>query len=173
MSGIGNNPPKFVDLMRNKTINFVLGNEKIVISQVNIGKGLSTIELIARLFSGLQEEMAREYSNKLEEVKHNIIKWKYYKQIFTLVYNLSVPFAKNKRRFKKEFLKMASKDTEWTMLIVEQILDYWMYVGKLIALLGRGATLKQTHGECVGWNSINWESDGKIEIKPRYDLSTN
>jgi hypothetical protein len=170
LSGIEYNPPKFVDLIKNKTINFVCGKEKIVISQINITQGLSIIELIARMFRGLQEQMNLNYDNKVQEVQHNILKWKYYKQICNLVFKLSKPFAKNKRRFKKEFFKKANYDMEWMLLIVEQILDYWGYLGEFVALLARGATIKQIHGEAVGWSSFNGASGGTFEIKPRLGL---
>jgi hypothetical protein len=186
ITGISTNPPKFVDLMKNKTINFVCGKEKIVIHQLSITKGLTTIELIARLFQGLQEEMKREFDDKTEQIKHNIFKWRYYKQIYSLVFKLAKPFAYNKRQFKKEFMSKANKDMEWTLLIVEQILDYWGYLGEFVALLAildywgylgefvallaRGATIRQMHGEAVGWNSFNGASGGTFEIKPRLGL---
>jgi hypothetical protein len=167
-SGIMLNPPKFIDVLKNKTINFRLGKESIRIEQISASKGLSFIEKIAQMFQWLQREMQYTPNNKVDGLRHDVAKMQLYKLIVKELYKLSKPFAKNKRRFKKELMLKAKTDIEYILLIVEQVLDYWMYLGELVSLLARGGTLRQIIGVSAGWSCISTGTDGKISIKPRY-----
>jgi len=172
-SGIASNPPKFIDVLQNKTINFVVNGEKIVISQLSIGKGLTTVNKIAMLFDRLGKEVVKIPKSKVDQFNLNMLKTGIYKQIVYEIYILSKPFVKSRRRFKKALVKMSNENHEKVLLIVEQIFDYWMYIKKLIALLAKGGSLRQTIGEGCTWNSYAMDTDGNRIIKPRYDLSMN
>lgn len=167
-AGISCNPPRFIELMEGKTINFKLNNRVISIPHLSITKGLVTIDRIAYLFTLLAERMKKEDNNKIELWRNNRIKQSTYNQIVTEIYNLSRPFAGNKKSFKKELFKKAKDDFTWILRICEQVLDFWSTVEKQIALLKKGRTLRQTLGVSASWNSTNWDTDGKIEIKPRF-----
>jgi hypothetical protein len=172
-SGIDENPPKFIEVVKNKTINFVLGKEKISIMHLSVTKGLNRIEKIAGLFYRLHEEFKKEYNTKLQKLAHTAIKKSIYNQIVIELYKLCKPFAKRKRRFRKELYKKASNDFEWTCLVIEQVFDYWAYVGKLQALLSRGGSIRQILGGNFSWSYTDWGLSGKPLIKPRFVSSMN
>jgi hypothetical protein len=171
-SGIASNPPEFIDILQNKTINFLIGKEKIVISQISIGEGFSKINLISSLYTNLYNLNEQIPKNEVEKFKLNMQKTRAYNLIVKYVYNLSKPFAKKKRVFKKEFFNL-SKNPEKMFLICEQIIDYWIYIKKLQALLAKGRTGKMINGEWFTWNSCEMDIDGKRIFKPRYGLSMN
>ena len=172
-SGIAQNPPKFIDLVNGKTINFKLGKDDICISQLSITKGLKNINSIVALFNMLRQTMEVELDKKSDKLKQDILKMNIYKKIVHQIYDLSKPFVSNKRRFKKELFNKAKDDFAFILRICEEVIDYWGYVGKLLGLLSQGATLRQMFGEKASWKSVSWDLDGEIEIKPRYGLSTN
>jgi len=172
-SGIASNPPKFIDVLQNKTINFKVGKEAIIINQITIGTGLSTVNKIATLFNKLAEEFDKLPRSKVEEFKINLLKDSIYKQIVKQIYKLSKPFAKNKYKYKKELFKESKANHEKILLIVEQIFDYWMYIKKLLALLAKGGSQRMIIGEGATWNSYETDTTGQRIIKPRFGLSTN
>jgi hypothetical protein len=167
-AGITSNPPRFIELTEGKTINFRLGKEVVSISQISFNKGMETIERIQNLFTILSERIGHQPENEADKIKHNFLKINTYNLIVKEIYELSKPFARSKGKLKKELYKRAKKDTLFIMRICEQVLDYWIYVGKYTALLSKGKTLRQTFGGDATWNSINWDTTGKIDIRPRY-----
>jgi hypothetical protein len=172
-SGVAVNPPKFIDVLQNKTINFDIGKFAIKVNQITIGNGLTIVRKIAKLYEALHIAMENIPDGKIAEMKNNLFKINAYNQIVYQIYLLSKPFVKSRRKYKKELFKMAKLDHQKVMLITEQIFDYWMYVGKLAALLARGATLRLTTGEKFTWNSYETDIAGNTIIKPRFALSTN
>jgi hypothetical protein len=172
-SGIADNPPKFIDVLQNKTINFVIDGHKVVIHQVGIGEGMTIVTKIASLYKTLSELTDKVPANRIEQVKLNIAKASTYKQIVLQIYKLSKSFVSNKRKYKKALLTEAMNNHEKVLLITEQIFDYWMYIKKLLALLGRGGSIRMTTGEGFTWNSYETDTDGTPIIKPRFGLSTN
>jgi hypothetical protein len=120
----------------------------------------------------LNELFEVKTTGKLDEIKISILKQTVYNHIVNQIYLLSAPFAAHKRKFRKELFKISKTDFETVLLIVEQVFDYWRYIKKLIALLGQGATLRQTHGERFTWKAFESDSTGNPLIKPRYDFTT-
>nr|BDD44682.1 hypothetical protein 12 [Legionellales bacterium] len=172
-SGITDNPPNFIEVQQNKTINFVFSGEKVVIPYITVGDGLSKVKKIASYYKLINELHDMETTTRVEEIKNNMARSNIYKLAVKEIYKLSKPFAKHVRRFKKRFYKEANNNFELVMLITEQIFDYWMYIKKLLALLSRGGSLRMTIGGGFTWNSYATDIDGKLIIKPRYGLSTN
>ncbi|MBU1235026.1 MAG: hypothetical protein KKC77_19235, partial [Proteobacteria bacterium] len=172
-SGIAINPPKFIDVLQNKTINFNIGKYAIKIGHISIGSGLTTVNKIAMLYNGLDKLTDQIPKNRMDEISINFRKVSIYKLIVHQIYLLSKHFVDNKRKYKKELFKFSNENQEKIMLITEQIFDYWKYIKKLLALLGRGGTLRQTIGERYTWNSYETDTNGKVIIKPRFGLSTN
>lgn len=172
-SGITNNPPEFIDVVKNKTINFEVGKFAIKIEHLRLIDGMDRIRRIAGLFSLLQTEMHKEVKGRLNKFKQKGLKMAIYRVIVDEIYKLSKPFVKKKFRFKLELNKKAFDDFEWMLLVVEQILDYWTYVKKLVALLSRGGSLRQTVGGGFTWSSYETDSKGRTSIKPRYAMSLN
>lgn len=167
-SGVAANPPQFIEVLQNKTINFLIGKEKIVISQITIGDGLTSINIIANLYAKLDEINDIVPGNKLDEVRLNVRKISILNLITKYLYKLSKPFAKNKRSYKKELFKTANNNCEKIFLICEQIFNYWIYIKKLKGLLSKGATLQMINGEGFTWNSYEMDLTGKTIITPRY-----
>jgi len=172
-SGVSNNPPKFIEVMQNKTINFKVGNETIIMSQITIGRGMTDINIISALLSQLIQQMEIIPKTDLQKMKINLIKSGIYKLMVEHIYSLTKAHAKNKRRYRKELFNIAKENTEYILLIVEQIFDYWIYIKKLIALLARGGSNRMINGEALTWNSYETDLTGQIIIKPRFVLSTN
>jgi len=172
-SGIANNPPKVIDVLQNKTINFELGKHFVKVSQVTVGTGLTIINKIALLYEALQQEITKKPGNKVKEIQRNFIKVGIFKQIVYQIYLLSKPFVKSKRKFRKDLFKEADKNPEKIFLITEQVFDYWSYMGKLLAVLSRGGSRRMIIGADYTWNSLEMDSHGKTIIKPRFALSMN
>jgi hypothetical protein len=172
-SGIASNPPQFIEVLQNKTINFLIGNEKIVISQLTVGDGLTNVNIISTLYAKLQEVNEIMPNNRVDEVKINLRKVAILKLITKHLYKLSKSFATHKRSYKKELYKTSKENCEKIFLICEQIFDYWMYIKKLNALLAQGGSMRMTIGEGSTWNYYETDTTGKRIIKPRYGLSTN
>jgi len=167
-AGIVENPPRFVELMDNKTINIKLDKEAIIVNQVSFNKGMTHIQRISYLVELLNTTMQGVAKTKLDGIKQSVKKMTIYNQLVNELYGLSKHFASNKRRYKKELYKRTKDDFLFTLRVCEEVIDYWSTVGKLQALLGKGKTLRQIHGVNATWNSTKWDSDGRIEIKPRY-----
>ncbi len=172
-SGVATNPPNFIDVLQNKTINFIIGSEKIVIRQLSIGSGLTTVNKISMLFERLALEIEKIPKNKLDQFNINILRTGIYKQMVFQIYLLSKPFVKSKRKFRKQLFKESSENHEKFLLIVEQVFDYWMYIKKLLALLSKGGSHRMTIGEGSTWNSLEMDIGGNRIIRPRFGLSTN
>lgn len=172
-SGITTNPPKFIETLQNKTINFSIGSHKVSVSQLSIGDGLTTVNKIAALFKTLAKQVERTPKSRLDQMNINVLKTTTYKQIVYHIYLLSKPFVTSRRKFKKELFREAEKNHEKVLLIVEQIFDYWMYIKELLSLLARGGTLRMTTGDNFTWNSRETDINGNHIIKPRFALSTN
>jgi hypothetical protein len=172
-SGVAVNPPTYIEVIKNKTINFRLDKWDVKICHLSLTKGMGTIQKICSLFDSLNTLMKQEYKSKLEEFQCNLLKTAAYKNIIHQVYLLSKPFVKSKRRFHKALYKKALKDYEWFLLVVEEIYNYWVYMGKLQALLSRGKTLRMIHGDIFNWNSYEMDSDGRHIIKPLFASSMN
>jgi hypothetical protein len=172
-SGISENPPKFIEVLQNKTINFLIGDHKIAITQLSIGSGLTIVGKIAYLYQQLIQAIEIIPESRVQEVKNNIYKDALFKQIVKEIYRLSKPFAKSKRKYKKALFAESKKNLEKVLLITEQIFDYWMYIKKLLALLSRGGTMRMTIGEECTWNSFETDTNGNRIIKPRFVLSMN
>ncbi len=172
-SGVSANPPKFIELMEGKTINFELDEYSIHIAQVSFNKGMAIIEKIVFLFELLSEQMKVKAETRTEEIKNNLFKMKTYNALVGQIYNLSKHYVKSKAKFKKKLHKKANADFAWLLSICSEIIDYWTFVGKQLALLSKGKTIRQTFGADATWNSLSWDSSGAIEIKPRYVLSMN
>jgi len=172
-SGISINPPQFMDVLQNKTINFKIGKHHIIIPQITIGDGMTKVSLIATLFKSLNDCFGKIPSGKIETLQLNIYKSAIYRQIVNYIYKLSRPFAKSKRAYKREYFKYAKTEHEKIMLICEQVFDYWMYIKKLTALLAQGGSLRMINGEACTWSSYEMDMTGKRIIRPRFALSTN
>lgn len=172
-SGIAENPPKFVELMEGKTINIRLETEYLCINQVSFNKGLGVIDKIVYLFNILVKQMSKQSETRTEELKGSVLKMQTYNAIVNQIYLLGKPFAKNKRRFKKELFKKSKDDFQFLLTICQEVIDFWSHVGKQAALLSKGKTLRETYGENVTASLLSTGLDGKIEIKPRYAYSTN
>ena len=172
-SGVATNPPKFIDVLVNKTINFEVGKYSIKIEQLGIGKCMTTVNKIASLFEMLTVEIDRVPTGKVDEMKHNLMKDSIYKQIVMHIYLLSAPFVDNKRKYRKELINYSKDNHIKIFHIVEQVIDYWTYIKKLVALLSKGGSLKKTIGEWCTWNSLSMDSAGNHSIKPRFDWSMN
>jgi hypothetical protein len=171
-SGITNNPPRFVEVLQNKTINFVVGRWIVRVAQMSI-KDLTIVQRIAALYAQLQELFTNTPKNRVEEVRSNIAKDLLYRQIVGEIYHLSKHFVDKKRKYRKELFREARKNHEKVMLITEQIFDYWMYIKKLMSLLAKGGSLRQIIGDVYTWNSHEMDTNGMTIIKPRFVLSTN
>jgi len=166
-SGVANNPPQFIEVLKNKTINFKLDKWTIRIAHLSVLNGVDKIKRIATLFKHIQELHAQEPVNRMHELKSKALRYAAYNVTVKEMYNLAKPFAPG-RRFKQAFYRKAQADIEWFLLIVEQVFDYWVYVGKLLSLLGQGGTLRQTIGGSCTWNSSSWDMEGRVIIKPRF-----
>jgi hypothetical protein len=171
--GVVSNPPNFMELMEGKTINFKLGKEIIHIPQISFIKGINTIDKIITLVNMLSEQMKIKSIDKIQEMKNNVYKMKTYNAIVYQIYDLSKNFVNNKGRFKKELFNKAKNDYVFILSICEEVIDFWSYVGKIMALLAKGKTKRMIHGEGASLRFLNTDINGKIEIKPRYDLSMN
>jgi hypothetical protein len=171
-SGITENPPRYIEVKQNKTINFLVNGEKVVISYITI-EGLSLVKKIATYYRILSELQNIESENRIDEIRTNLAIANTYKSAVKEIYKLSKPFAKHRRRFKKAFFKEAANNFELVLLITEQIFDYWMYIKKLLALLGKGGSLRMTIGGGFTWSSYTTDLDGNLLIRPRYGRSTN
>jgi hypothetical protein len=172
-SGVASNPPSFIELANNKTINIKFDDQSIVINQISFNKGLNVINKISLYFTALNEAIKHEPKDEKEEIQFNGYKVQIYNSIVNQIYELSKHFVKNKRNYKKKLLKKAKDDTAFILNVCAEIIDYWGCVGKLVTLLSKGQTLRQTVGGGASWNSLNMDLTGKTEIKPRYALSTN
>jgi hypothetical protein len=172
-SGIAKNPPQFIEVLQHKTINFVVNGEKIVISQLSIGRGLGIVRKISLLYEKLVREFDKIPKNKIEEVRDNLIRGAVFNQIVVQIYLLSKPFAKSKRKLRKALYKLGKTNQEKVLLITEQIFDYWMYIKKLLALLSRGGTQRMIIGAESTWSSYETDMTGNHIIKPRFGSSMN
>jgi Trp operon repressor len=142
-SGIPVNPPTYIEVIKNKTINFKLNNKcDVKICHLSLTNGLNTIQKICILFDNLNVLMQKQCTTRLEEIQNNFLKSAAYKNIINQVFILSKPFVKSKRSYRKALYKKALKDFEWFLLVVESIYNYWIYLGKLQALISRGKTLR-------------------------------
>jgi hypothetical protein len=173
-SGIPVNPPTYIEVIKNKTINFKLNNKwDVKICHLSLTNGLNTIQKICILFDNLNVLMTKQCKTRLEEIQNNFLKSAAYKNIINQVFILSKPFVESKRRYRKALYKKALKDFEWFLLVVESIYNYWIYLGKLQALLSRGKTLRLINGDLFTWNSYEMDSDGKHIVKPLFASSMN
>jgi hypothetical protein len=172
-SGIAHNPPQFIEVTKNKTINFKIGSHHIIVSQITVNEGMVKINTIASIFKSLVEALESKPKNKLDQVRLNVVRAGLYKQAVANVFKFSVIFAKNKKAYKKAIFKYAKEDYEGMLLIIEQIFDYWIYLKKLKALLAQGGSHRMIIGEGSTWNSYETDMTGKRIIKPRYALSMN
>jgi len=166
-SGIVANPPTYIEVWKNKTINFKLGKESISINQIPILDCLRYVDGIAGLYAQLVGEINTVPTNDAEKMLHQYRYISTYNQIVKMIFKLSRPHAKNKRRFKRELFKRANTDMQFFLSICEEVSDYWRFMGKQIALLSQGKTIKMTHGARSTWNNSNVDDQGKISIKPR------
>ena len=172
-SGIQANPPRFEELMKGVTINFDLDGEKISIPQVSITGGLSIIKKIRESYELIDVLVSQETLSAKDELKKNVSIVNTQNYITLLIYNLSKPFVKNKKNYKKRLFKKSVEDNEFIINICLQCMDYWRYVGKLRAILVVGGSLRAMYGGNAMLNYHKWDTGGKIEIKPRYVLPTN
>lgn len=168
-SGIEENPPKkYIDISSNKTINFKLDSETIHINHLPWQDGIRYINKIYFLFGHLEGYRKYQPKGKIDEMKNNFLYLRTYSHIVLLVYKLAAPHSKNKRRLKKELFKRAKKDTLFTISLIQEIIDYWRYMGELTALLARGKTIRAMAGNGFTWRSYVTDREGRISIKRRF-----
>lgn len=172
LSGITKNPPSFIETWQGKSINFKLDKYIVSITQLSITDCIFYIENIAKSFALMKEILTVEKTDKKTDLMMNVTFLTLYKNLINIVYKLSKPYCK-KWRYEKALYKKAMKDIIWFVDIVEQILDYWMYIKKKIFLLAKGQTLRQTVGESYSWNSLKLDGNGKILIRPRFESFLN
>ena len=73
-SGIAINPPSYIEVVKNKTINFKLGKWDVKICHLSLTKGMSMIQKICILFDHLNTLSGQEYKSKLEEFQGGLLK---------------------------------------------------------------------------------------------------
>jgi len=160
-SGIESNPPNFLETLENKTLNIKVDeNNHISINHFNVATGLTRVKLISGLLKSLQILMDKSTGTLKDKATLYFVNGK----LITELYKLIKPHAT--WRAKRAFIKRAYKDSFWTFKIVEEIYNYWMCVGKLLALLMEGQTLRMTTGGSAMLNSTRMDSDG-VTYKPR------
>lgn len=168
-SGIESNPPvNFIDVESNRTINFKVGGQDISICHLPWMEGIGAIKKIATLFTYMKQALDANTQDKREELSNNVFYANSYRTIVALIYELAKPHAKNKRKLKKALLKKSKDDTMFIIGVCQEIVDYWRYMGKLIALLAKGTTVRETVGSAFTWKDLNPDNDGKILIKQRF-----
>jgi hypothetical protein len=171
--GIISNPPNFIDVIQNRTINFQIDKTVIKIDQINFVAGINTIKRIADLFTMLKKLFDQQNKNKIDEFKNNIYKLAVYRELIKQLYNLSKCHVKKRRKYKKQLYSYFEKDFEKLLLIFEQVLDYWGCLGECLSFLARGTTRQQTTGVKPGQSLRSTGTGGKTVIIPRFELCTN
>jgi len=172
-SGVSVNPPNFIEVLKNKTINFDIGTHAIKITHITPSDGFTSVNLIASLFSKFSDLMEKIPENKIERIKNNLLKAGIYKQIVYEIYNLSKSFTSGNGGYRRALIDYSKTHEEEIFLIVDQIFDYWMYIKKLVALLSKGGSKRMILGEGCTWNSYETDMTGNRIIKPRFGLSMN
>jgi hypothetical protein len=162
-SGIKSNPPNFIETANNKTINIKVNDKhNLSICHFSINNAFTKLRIISGLFKALDILMNKSEDNLKNKATMLLV----HNRIVTEIYRMARPFAK--LGFRKAFYQKAMNDILWTLKIAEDIYDYWCLLGKLLALLSQGTTIKQTTGGQDIMSSCEWDRDGNPLIKPRY-----
>lgn len=167
-SGIGVNPPtQFIDVWANKTINFKLGGSTdpefvVSIAQLPIFMCMDYVKRISHLFQLLCEYLEVKPQDEIKKLKLDALYIEIFNNIINNIYELSHPFIKNKKRFRKLLFEECQKDVHLTIHICEQVSDYWKLVKKKAQILGQATTLRQMHGVDTLWSNTNLDAKGKI-----------
>lgn len=173
-TGIQRSPiENFIDVWQGKTINFKCGKYHVKIAQLPALVCLKYIERISLLFNLLKTNLEYKSKNKLDKFKDQIEYLKIYNELSYIIFKLSYQFVNKKIGFRNALSKKCKEDIRWVCDVCEQILDHWAYVKKKINYLARGTTLRQTGGGTLSWDCLNLAGDGKILIKPRYEVLSN
>lgn len=174
-SGIGTNPPLFIDTWQGKTINFRVDDKHIIhIPHMRPQQCFGHLKAIAAYYKILTAQAEKVAANKKEERQDKIINAYAYYRIIVLIYNLSKDFVKNKRRYFKALHARGKNDVAFILDVTEQVIDYWTYIKKKLSLLATASSLRiSTNGGRSSWDSVKLASDGKISIRPRYESFWN
>jgi len=138
-SGIIENPPKnYIDVRRNKTINFKLDKYTVSVCHLPVLRGISYVEIISSLYLSFLKSVENKPSGKIMQLAKTLVVYKTYMQIVKVLYMLTKSFVDKKIGYKKALFKRAKDDSEFIMDICEQINDYWMLVKKKTFFSGKG-----------------------------------
>lgn len=167
-SGIMENPPRFIDTWKNKTINFDLGKHSLKINHLPILENIDVISRIAGHFAVIKHGVESAYNAPFSKTDKIRVYQTHYMRLIALLYKLGKPHSK--RGFKNAFYKRAKNDFNFILGVSEQIFDYWQNMGKLLGVLSQGLTPLLVYGETLGSGRLKWDDQGKRLITPRYDF---
>lgn len=166
-SGIVSNPPRFIEVAPNKTINFSFDKYKISICHLPIFENIELISKLSGHFAIIKYGLKKKYDTPFSKADETRIYQAHYMSIVKTLYTLSKPFNK-KRGYKKAFEKKCYGDSNFVFMICKEIFDYWQNMGKLLGVLEKGLTPRLQYGEELGSDRLKWDEHGKRLITPRY-----
>ena len=160
--GVTNLPPSYMDVKAGKTINFRLGKYAIVIPHLPFVTCFTYINNIASCYDLLRKEA--------ENVKGSAdFSGAVYLQVVEMIYNISKPFVKDVKGYRKALYRKAMDDVQFTLGVCEQVFDFWKLFKKKLSVLAQTQTLTQMVGGLSSWNSLELDSDGEISVGPRFE----
>ena len=165
--GINKNPPAFIETWANKTINFKLGKHVVSINHLPIIENLEYIGKIGESYKVIKHGLDEVANNPLGNLDKKTLYLAHYMSIVDIIYKLSKPFTK-KWGYKKAFYKKANTDSNWIFGLSEQILDYWLYMGKMLGALAKTKTPRMIYGEFLTSDNLKWDSRNRRLITPRF-----